>query len=96
MNDRHHWVAGPLPLKSANQIVGNVSKVLAGIFSVMLAIWAGKLLEANQIQVLGVGHMSYLAPSIFAGLLAVPVAPIAKDLASSLQTAAAAVTSVKQ
>ena len=79
----------------------NASKLLAGALSVGLANWAGYLLKDTA--ALGAlhpagGHFGELAVFLwasFVGLVAVPIAPMAKDLASSLQTAAAAVTSLR-
>ncbi len=63
----------------ADQSYRNVSRVLAGVFSVALALLAAPLVKEGNVQ------WAFLV-----GLLAVPLAPIAKDLASSLQAAAAA------
>jgi hypothetical protein len=46
--------------------------------------------------VTGIDTSHLLWPSILAGLLAVPIAPIAKDLTSSLQAAANAVQAVNK
>ncbi len=72
----------------------NASKVAAGLFSVALAIWAGQLIPPDRAS--GWSSTSVFWASVLAGLLAVPIAPIAKDLASSLQAAAAAVQAVKK
>lgn len=71
----------------------NAARVTAGIFAVGLALWAGHLLVAAK-TVSGLTADNWLQVSIFAGLLATPIAPIAKDLASSLQAAGAAVKAV--
>lgn len=63
-----------------------MSRVFAGVFSIgltFLATWA-----------LGWGRDTW-ALALVIGLLAVPLAPIAKDLASSLQAAAAAMRAAK-
>ena len=79
----------------------NASKLIAGIVAVILALWAGFLLQdAPLARALG-GHggfVGYVGSPLFvwsllAGAVSVPIAPIAKDLASSLQSAAAAVGS---
>lgn len=70
----------------ADQLYRNVSRVFAGVFSIgltFLATWA-----------LGWGRDTW-ALALVIGLLAVPLAPIAKDLASSLQAAAAAMRAAK-
>lgn len=77
----------------ADQQYRNISKLLAGVVSVALAVWAGYLLEHSSIP--GMAGQDLLWPSVLAGLLAVPIAPVAKDLTSSLQAAAKAVQAVK-
>ncbi|HEY2751553.1 hypothetical protein [Phenylobacterium sp.] len=78
----------------ADQQYRNASKVAAGAASVVLAVWAGQLMKGYAVTGLDTGHLFW--PSVLAGLLAVPIAPIAKDLASSLQAAASAVQAVKR
>jgi hypothetical protein len=76
----------------------NACKVAAALFALVLAIWAGYLLAASGMlpDVTGTDFPSkVLWPSVLVGLIAVPIAPIAKDLASSLQAAGAAVKSVE-
>ena len=63
----------------ADQLYRNASRVCAGAFSLALALLAAPLVEQGSWQ-----------GAILVGLLAVPLAPIAKDLASSLQAAASA------
>jgi hypothetical protein len=82
-----------------DQVYRNGSRLLAGVFAVGLAVWAGALLGSSG---MGPGAHSgafwnwpLFWPSILVGIVAVPVAPIAKDLASSLQAAATAVQAVK-
>ncbi len=84
----------------ADQQYRNASRVVAGLFSIGLATWAGVLLYASDL-VPGAKATPFLAspyfwPSILAGVVAVPIAPVAKDLASSLQAAATAVKAVKR
>lgn len=67
----------------ADQLYRNVSRALAGVVSVALGIFAAR--------VLGLDYQ----PGVMAGLLAVPLAPIAKDLTSSLQAAVTAMKAVK-
>ncbi len=78
----------------ADQQYRNASRVVAGLFCVGLSVWAGQLLALHQAVSLSTTDIIW--PSVFAGLVAVPIAPIAKDLASSLQTAASAVQAVKK
>ena len=61
--------------EQGDQIYRNASKVTAGIFAVALAIWGGIILHEN------------LALAALVGVIAVPIAPVAKDLTSSLQAA---------
>jgi len=68
----------------ADQLYRNVSRVFAGVFSIGLAYLAAWALEWQG-----------GALALVVGLLAVPLAPIAKDLASSLQAAAAAMRAAK-
>jgi len=68
----------------ADQRYRNVARVLAGVFSVALAVFATKAMQWDNTKL-----------AVIAGLLAVPLAPVAKDLASSLQAAAQAVKAVK-
>ena len=78
----------------------NASRLTAGLFAVVLAVWAGYLLYVHGVppktaSLWGFWDSPYLWPSVLAGIVAVPVAPIAKDLASSLQTAGAAVKAIR-
>lgn len=68
----------------ADQLYRNVSRVCAGVFSIGLAHLATWALGWDR-----------WALALVIGLLAVPFAPIAKDLASSLQAAAAAMRATK-
>jgi hypothetical protein len=68
----------------ADQLYRNVSRVFAGVFSIVLAFLATYALGWDR-----------WALALLIGLLAVPLAPIAKDLASSLQAAAAAMRAAK-
>lgn len=68
----------------ADQLYRNVSRVCAGVFSVALAYLATWALGWDR-----------WALALVVGLLAVPLAPVAKDLASSLQAAAAAMRAAK-
>lgn len=63
----------------AEQRYKNSARLLAGVFSVALGVTAAHLLGVD------------LGQGLLAGFLAVPLAPVAKDLVSSLSAAARAV-----
>jgi hypothetical protein len=68
----------------ADQQYRNWAKVFATAFAVLLAVWAAILVSAP------------LSQALLVGLLATPLAPVAKDLSSTLQAAAKAVGAVKR
>ena len=78
----------------ADQQYRNASKVLAGIFAILLAISAGALLDGVHSWA---DVLSYpdIGKALMAGVIAVPLAPVAKDLTSSLQAAVTAMKAVK-
>lgn len=84
----------------ADQIYRNDSKILAGVFSVIIALFAGQQLHAG-VDLIGVtqtaggywGSHDMWAAFII-GLLATPLAPVAKDLTSALVAGVKAVQSV--
>jgi hypothetical protein len=69
----------------ADQRYRNWSRVLAGVASVLLSLAATAAL----------GWHDYYGAAVVVGLLAVPMAPIAKDLASSLSAAAQAMKAAR-
>lgn len=69
----------------ADQSYRNVSRALAGLVAIGLAFAAETVLQRPDKWM----------ESLLVGLIAVPLAPIAKDLASALQSAVAATRSVK-
>jgi hypothetical protein len=69
----------------ADQAYRNLSRVLAGVIAVILAVAAALMLTTP----------SQWGAAILVGLLAVPIAPIAKDLVSALTAAARAVKSTR-
>jgi hypothetical protein len=80
----------------------NACRLVAGLFAVGLSVWAGALVSVGGLvgggQVLTLSAYPFSTDfwtAVLAGLIAVPLAPIAKDLASSLQAAATAVQSIK-
>lgn len=79
----------------------NASKLTAGLVAIGLAVWAGFLVQNLPFAAaLDVNPQEYIGSrlfwwALFAGAISVPIAPIAKNLASSLQDAAATVTAGK-
>jgi hypothetical protein len=78
----------------ADQHYRNASKLGAGVVSVALAIWAGQLMKGYTVAGIDTSHLFW--PSVLVGILAVPIAPVVKDLTSSLQAAANAVQAIKK
>jgi hypothetical protein len=76
-----------------NQIYRNACKLLSLLFSVILGVIGGSLVFGGDSYWL-VSWNFWL--SFIVGLSAAPLAPVAKDLASSLQAAVAAVGTVKR
>lgn len=76
----------------ADQRYRNTSKAVACVIAVVLAEVAAWSLQTSG-TVTG-GETLYVA-ALIAGLLATPLAPVAKDLASAISTAAKAVQAVK-
>lgn len=82
--------------EEADQKYRNWSKLVSGLIAVLLAVWGGGLIAANA-----PGHPETLGQYLFTpdfwravlvGVIAVPLAPVAKDLTSAVQ---AAVTAMK-
>jgi len=84
-------VAMDAGFERADQAYRNASKVCAGLAAILLSFWAGYLLHKA-----GVLPTFYAGLCFLVGLVSVPIAPVAKDLASSLQAAGAAVSAVKK
>jgi len=72
-----------------DQLYRNFAKIVAAFIAVILAVAAKWILD-------GVLFDSRLVPALLLGLVATPLAPIAKDLSSSLQAAAKAVGALKR
>lgn len=72
-----------------DQIYRNAAKFLAMVTSVALGGIGGLI-------VFGAANQSELTFCLLAGLVATPLAPVAKDLASALQTAVAAASALKK
>ena len=78
----------------ADQQYRNASKVWAGVAAVGLAVWGGGLLSGAH----SFGDFfTYpdFAKALMAGVIAVPLAPVAKDLTSSVQAAVTAMKAIK-
>lgn len=78
----------------------NACKLIAGVIAIGLALWAGSLIRDLPLPISLHGPNNYIGShlfwwALFVGAISVPVAPIAKNLASSLQDAASAVTASK-
>jgi hypothetical protein len=72
----------------ADQKYRNACKAIATVVATVLGVVAG--------WVIGGGNWGYVLTGLIAGVTAVPVAPMAKDLVSSLQAAAAAVQTTRR
>jgi hypothetical protein len=79
----------------ADQYYRNACKFAAGVIAVILAVWAGALVNAALPNPGPYWFHSPFGIAVLVGVVAIPIAPVAKDIASSLQTAASAVQSVK-
>jgi hypothetical protein len=77
--------------EQGDQEYRNASKLWAGVVAILLAIVGGALLHgsADYFQTVDFGK------AILVGLIAVPLAPVAKDLTSSLQAAVTAMKAVR-
>jgi hypothetical protein len=87
----------------ADQMYRNFAKLLAGVFAVAIAVFGGYQLHSG-VPYLGVtasGAAGYwgspeMWTAVIVGLLATPLAPVAKDLTSALAAGVKAVQSVKK
>ena len=75
----------------SDQVYRNMTRGLAALVAVALAVTAGWTLHG-----IGFWPSQDLALSILVGLLATPLAPIAKDLSSALGTAVSTMQDVKK
>ncbi|MGB8293446.1 hypothetical protein ELI36_37465 [Rhizobium ruizarguesonis] len=73
----------------ADQLYRNASKFLAGVISIVLSIIGVFIVQQ------GTPALSDFFLSLLVGLLATPLAPIAKDISSALSTTVAALKSAK-
>jgi hypothetical protein len=78
----------------ADQRYRNVARLLAGIIAVALAVVAA--IAFPQYFPEGASRAAQLSKAALIGLIAVPLAPIAKDLSSALSTAASALKAAKR
>ncbi len=84
----------------ADQKYRNTAKLWAMIFSLILAVFAGWFLDARSADPT-LSYLRYFSTSDFLlalviGVVATPLAPVVKDLASSLQAAVAAVNAARR
>lgn len=80
----------------AEQAYRNQARILAGVIAVVLAVVASLLMEARP-AISGLEWLdTRLLIGVLVGLLAVPIAPIAKDLVSALTAAASAAKSTRK
>jgi hypothetical protein len=73
----------------ADQRYRNSAKLLAGVFSILIALFSGYLFSLQNHGIYGANPYDYLRNSfswaaMLAGALATPIAPIAKDLSSAI------------
>lgn len=71
----------------ADQQYRNASRLWSGILAIGLSLWAGVMLYGTDGKT--------LLEALFVGVIAVPLAPVAKDLTSALQAAAGAMKAVR-
>lgn len=84
-----------------DQVYRNWTRGLAAVIAVLLAVVGGWSLAADVTPVAGAQAISFwqskeLLQAIFVGLLATPLAPIAKDISSALTTAVNTMQLVKK
>ncbi|MDR3509140.1 MAG: hypothetical protein P4L64_14700 [Caulobacteraceae bacterium] len=79
--------------EQADQQYRNASKLLSGVAAIGLAVWGGDLLHGGSFPDY-VGSADF-GKAFLVGIIAVPLAPVAKDLTSSLQAAVTALKAVK-
>jgi hypothetical protein len=82
--------------EEADQKYRNWSKLVSGLVAVALAVWGGGLIDANLTDHAKTFGQYLFTPdfwrAVLVGVIAVPLAPVAKDLTSAVQ---AAVTAMK-
>jgi hypothetical protein len=80
--------------EEADQQYRNMSKLLAGILAVVLAVFAGWLMSprASYQDILSYPAFGL---AVLIGVISVPLAPVVKDLTSSLQAAATTMKATK-
>ncbi len=84
--------------EQGDQVYRNASKVIAGIFAIGLAIWAGGLIPMDGSKAVAFSAYLFSGPfwlAVLVGVIAVPIAPVAKDLTSSLEAAVGALKSAR-
>lgn len=83
----------------ADQLYRNSTKAIAAIVAIVLALLAGGLIAIGADTNRGVWEYLFSRDALLAfmvGALAVPIAPIAKDLSSTLSAAVGAVAALKR
>lgn len=78
----------------ADQQYRNTAKMLSALVAILLAVTAGYLIQSIKFSDYVGSNAFWVA--IVIGAVATPLAPIAKDLSSSLQAAVKAISSVKR
>lgn len=71
--------------QDSNQAYTNGTRTMAAFFAVVLGFFGGWVLNGGALA--GYWWTKDMGEGIFAGLLAIPLAPVAKDIASALSTA---------
>lgn len=85
----------------ADQRYRNCAKILASVFSIVIAVIAGYFYEQQSISNYGATFFTYLLHEPFAricllaGALATPIAPVAKDLSTALAAGASLVQKMR-
>lgn len=80
----------------ADQEYRNASKLCSGVAAVGLAVWGGAILNAPKMDFWTyMFHSADFGKALVIGIIAVPLAPVVKDLTSSLQAAVGAMKAVK-
>jgi hypothetical protein len=78
-----------LGYERGDQLYRNAAKMIAAVIAVVLAL-------AGAVLTYGIGDHRQLLTALLIGLVATPLAPVAKDITSALQTAAQAMNIFKR
>lgn len=74
----------------ADQQYRNGAKLLAGVISIVLALLAGWTIHSASNQAVGVGFYPDFFEWLLLGIVATPLAPVAKDVVTAINAAASA------